>query len=60
MATARDTGRGWRWPAGLGTYDPADWGCREEWHLARARACPDKAVKLKEIQAATARDWLPD
>jgi hypothetical protein len=36
------------WPRGLAEHDP---DCAA-WHLARCRACPDRAVKLREIQMA--------
>jgi hypothetical protein len=60
MATAIDQGGEFAWPPGLAVYDPAEWDCRAAWHLARARACQDHAVKLVEIQTATARPWLDD
>jgi hypothetical protein len=50
---------GWEWPPELDTFDPVAWdGSRAAWHLARARACPDSAVKLHEIQMASQRPWL--
>jgi hypothetical protein len=59
MATAIDRGGEFAWPPGLAAYDPA-WGSRAGWHLARCRACPDRAVKLREIQMASQRPWLDD
>jgi hypothetical protein len=59
LATAIDQGGEFEWPEGLDDYDPA-WGGRAAWHLARAKACPDHAVKLHEIQMASQRPWLDD
>ena len=59
MATAIDRRDEFVWPDGLAEYDPA-WGGREAWHLARCRACPDRGVKLHEIQMASQRPWLDD
>jgi len=45
----------------LAEFDPELWPYgRAEWHLARAKACPDHAVKLREIQMASQRPWLDD
>lgn len=45
----------------LAEFDLERWSHgRAEWHLARCRACPDKAVKLREIQMASQRPWLDD
>jgi hypothetical protein len=59
LATAIDQGEDFEWPPGLAVYDP-EWGGRAAWHLARCRACPDPAVKLREIQMASQRPWLDD
>jgi hypothetical protein len=47
------------WPAAWDVFDPELWPeGRAEWHLARARACPDRVVKLTEIRCASQRLWL--
>jgi hypothetical protein len=60
VARAINRGDGFVWPAGLEAYDPVVFPSRAAWHLARARACPDAAVKLREIQMASQRPWLDD
>lgn len=59
MATARNQGDGFVWPSKLAEYRPQDWPYGQaEFHLARAKAAPDKLTKYQEICAASRRDWL--